>query len=232
VPRGQAVAAVWTEWLGLAPTWAQMRCHPAGAPIPFHSVVKKLGIADAVSYGSAVIGFLRFVGILNAGVWLGAAVFFTFGAGLAPFSEEMKNLLGAKSYPYFSGAIAQIFIARYYNFQIVCAAVAVAHLLAEWLYLGKRPRKLQSGLLIGLCAAALLGGGWLQPKLKALHATKYGIHTRPELRETAGRSFRTWHGVSQVVNVLLVAGLGVYLWRAANPSDPTRFVSAMKFTLR
>lgn len=172
------------------------------------------------------------MGILNAGAWLGAAIFFSFSAGLAPFSPEMKTLLGPTNYPYFSGAIAQILIGRYFQFQIVCGFVAVAHLLAEWAYLGKRPRKLQTGLLAGLCAAALLGGCWLQPKLKALHATKYAIHTRPEIRETADRSFKTWHGVSQVINLLLVAGLGVYLWRATNPQDPTRVVSAMKFTLR
>jgi hypothetical protein len=86
--------------------------------------------------------------------------------------------------------------------------------------------------LVALCAAALIGGYWLQPKLKALHATKYGANTRPEIRETANRSFRAWHGVSQVVNLLLVGGLATYLWRAANPSDPTRFVSALKFTTR
>ena len=125
-----------------------------------------------------MIGFLRFVGILNAAVWFGAAVFFTFGTGLAPFSQEMKDLLGQDNYPYFSGAIAQVFIARYFYFQIACAMVAVVHLLAEWLYLGKHPQKLQVGLLIGLASAALIGGYWLQPKLKALHATKYGLNTR------------------------------------------------------
>jgi hypothetical protein len=179
-----------------------------------------------------VIGFLRFVGILNAAVWFGAAVFFTFGAGLAPFSQEMKTLLGPNNYPYFSGAIAQILIARYFHFQFACSVIAVLHLLAEWLYLGKYARKLQVALLLGLCAAALAGGYWLQPKLKSLHATKYGTSTRPEIRQAADRSFRAWHGVSQVVNLLVVTGLGVYLWRAANPSDPTRFVSAFKFTGR
>ena len=179
-----------------------------------------------------MIGFLRFVGILNAAVWFGGAVFFTFGAGFAPFSQEMKTLLGPNNYPYFSGAIAQILIARHFHFQLACGSIAVLHLLAEWLYLGKYPRKLQVGLLIGLCAAALAGGYWLQPKLKALHATKYGTSTRPEIREAANRSFRAWHGVSQVVNLLLVGGLAAYLWRAANPSDPTRFVSALKFTTR
>lgn len=169
---------------------------------------------------------------MNAAVWFGAAIFFTFGAGFAPFSEEMKSLLGPHNYPYFSGAIAQIFIARYFHFQAVCGIVAGVHLLAEWLYLGKAPTKLQIGLWVGLCAAALLGGYGLQPRLKALHATKYGVNTRPEIRLAADRSFKAWHGVSQVVNLLVVGGLALYLWRAANPSDQTRFVSASKFTVR
>jgi hypothetical protein len=179
-----------------------------------------------------VIGILRFVGVLNAAVWFGASVFFTFGAGPAVFSSEMKSLLGQNNFPYFSGAIAQVLIARYFHLQLVCGAVAVVHLLAEWLYLGKHPQKLQSGLLIGLCFAALIGGYWFQPKLKALHAIKYGVNTRPEVRERVARSFKTWHAVSQVINLLVVAGLAAYLWRTANPSDPTRFVSSMKFTMR
>jgi hypothetical protein len=179
-----------------------------------------------------VIGFLRFVGILNAAVWFGTAIFFTFGTGLVPFSQEMRNLLGPNNFPFFSGAIAQILIARYFHFQVGCAIVAALHLFAEWLYLGKYPQKLQAGLLIGLASAALIGGYWLQPRLKALHATKYSVNARPEIREAAARSFKAWHGVSQVVNLLMVGGLAVYLWRAANPSDQTRFVSAAKFTMR
>jgi hypothetical protein len=179
-----------------------------------------------------VIGFLRFVGILNAAVWFGSAFFFTFGVGFAPFSEEMKSLLGPNNYPYYSGAIAQIFIARYFHFQVVCSIVAGVHLLAEWLYLGKVAPKLQVGLLIGLWSAALLGGYWLEPKLKALHATKYGVNTRPEIRLAADRSFKAWHGVSQVINLFVVGGLALYLWRTANPPDQTRFVSAAKFTVR
>jgi hypothetical protein len=179
-----------------------------------------------------VIGFLRFVGILNAAVWFGAAIFFTFGTGPAPFSPEMRQLLGPNNYPYFSGAIAEILIARYFYFQIGCALVAVLHLLAEWLYLGKYPQKLQVTLWIGLAAATLLGAYGLQPRLKTLHALKYGLNTRPEVRAAADRSFKAWHGVSQAVNLLMMGGLAVYLWRAANPTDSTRFVSAAKFTMR
>ena len=179
-----------------------------------------------------MIGFLRFVGILNAAVWFGAAIFFTFGVGLAPFSPEMKTLLGPNNAPYFSGAIAQILIARYFRCQAVCAVIAVLHLLAEWLYLGKAPQKLQAGLLVVLASVALAGGFWLQPRMKTLHATKYGLNTRPEARLAADRTFKAWHGVSQVINLLMVGGLAAYLWRATNPSDPTRFVSATKFAMR
>jgi hypothetical protein len=68
--------------------------------------------------------------------------------------------------------------------------------------------------------------------MKGLHTTKYAVNTRPEIRQAADRSFRAWHGVSEVINLFMVGGLAVYLWRAANPSDPTRFVSAAKFTMR
>lgn len=172
------------------------------------------------------------MGILNAAIWFGSAIFFTFGAGLVPFSPEMRSLLGPRNYPYFSGAIAELLIARYFHFQIVCGFVALLHLLAEWLYLGKYPQKRQVGLLVGLCAVALIGGYWLQPKLRAWHAIKYGVNSPPALREAADRSFRTWHGVAQGINLLLIGGLAVYLWRVANPSDPTRFVRATRFTMR
>ena len=179
-----------------------------------------------------MIGLLRFVGILNAAVWFGSAIFFTFGAGFVPFSQSMKDLLGPSNYPFFSGAIAQLFVASYFRFQLGCAVVAALHLIAEWVYLGKYPQKFQVGLLIGLASVTLMGGFLLQPRLKTLHATKYGVNTRPNVREAASKSFKAWHGVAQVVNLLVVGGLGVYLWRAANPSDQARFVSAVKFTMR
>jgi hypothetical protein len=176
-----------------------------------------------------VIGFLRLVGLLNAAIWFGSAVFFTFGSARAPFSPEMKTLLGVNNYPYFSGAIAQIFIARYFRFQAVCSIIACLHLMAEWVYLGKQPERFRLVLLVGLCAVALLGGYWLQPKLTSLHATKYSTNRKPEVREAAARSFRAWHGVSMSVNLVLVGGLAAYLWRVAYPSDSMRFVSATKF---
>ncbi len=176
-----------------------------------------------------MIGTLRFVGILNAAVWLGAAIFFTFGIAPAIFSQEMQGLLEPKNYPYFSGAIAQIFIAHYFRLQLVCSIAALLHSVVEWLYLGKAPQKLWIGLLIGLFSVNLAGGCWLQPKLKRLHTTKYASNIRPEERRAAGETFRTWHGMAQVLNLLITGSVAVYLWRVANPPDPTRFLSATKF---
>jgi hypothetical protein len=75
----------------------------------------------------------------------------------------------------------------------------------------------------------LVGGNVLQPKLKDLHKTKYAANASPLARETADHNFRIWHGVSQMINLLMLAGLAAYVWRVANPSDPARFVSTAKF---
>jgi hypothetical protein len=173
-----------------------------------------------------VTGLLRFVGLLNAAVWFGAAVFFTVGAGPAVFSPEMRELLG-KNHPYYSAAIGRIVAGRYYYLEFACGLVALLHLLAEWLYFGQSPRRLRLGLLIGLIALSLFGNAWLQPRLK-LVAQQY-TSPQPQGRAVAERAFRTWHGVALVVNWLTVAGLAAYLWRVAIPREPTRFVSATKF---
>src|ERR1043166_6902296 len=106
---------------------------------------------------------------MNAAVWFGAAIFFTFAAGTAPFSQTMRELLGVKNYPYFSGAIAQIFIARYFRLQLVCAIIAILHLLCERAYLGRTAHRLSIGLLAALFAATIIGGSWMQPTMKRLH---------------------------------------------------------------
>src|SRR5205814_10664710 len=142
---------------------------------------------------------------------------------------EMKELLGEKYYPYFSGAIAQILVARYFQLQIACSIVALFHLLAERLYFGKSPKSFWVTLLMALFAFSLLGSCWLQPKLRAWHTTKYAINAKAEERAAASQSFRIWHGVAQAVNLLMMGGLAVYLWRLANPPDSTRFVSTAKF---
>jgi glycerol-3-phosphate acyltransferase PlsY len=175
-----------------------------------------------------VIGFLRFLGILNVGVWLGGAIFFSFGAALAIFSQETQNLLGPKNYPYFSGAIAQIVIARYFRLQMICCVLALLHVVAEWLYCGRTPRKLRMTLLAGLVSVSLLGDFGLQPLLKKLREVKYSQTATPAQRDAASRSFSAWHGISQAINLFMLAGLTLYLWRLTNPPAEPRFLDAAK----
>ena len=168
--------------------------------------------------------FLRFVGVVNAAIWFGAAIFFTLGAGPAFFSAEMKQLL---TLPY-AGAAAQIVIARYFVLQQCCGAIALVHLFAEWIYMGRPLERIMLGLVIGLFSLGLIGGFWLQPKLQRLHLTKYRGAT-VEQRERAAKSFGAWHGVSQTMNLLMTGALLYYLWRLTNPKSPSRFVRPAKF---
>jgi len=176
-----------------------------------------------------VIGFLRFVGIANAAAWLGAAIFYTVCAGPAVVSADMQTLLGPRYYPYFSGAIAQIVLARYFHFHLACATIALLHLLAEWIYLGRRTRRPWLGLLAVLFGFSLLGSVWLGPKLARLHRTRHALNATQTTRDLAEKSFRLWRGVFQAVNVLMIGGVAVCLWRVANPPDELRFVSTPKF---
>jgi hypothetical protein len=67
--------------------------------------------------------------------------------------------------------------------------------------------------LLMTISLGLLGGFWLQPKLRSLHLKKYDGRSSVEIRNDADRSFKRWHGVSQSINLLMIGGLFVYFWR-------------------
>lgn len=174
-----------------------------------------------------VIGLLRFLGLLNAAVWFGTAFSFVFVVDPAiGGSEAMKDLLGPRSFPYFSGAIAQVIAGRFFGLFLICSILAMLHTGAEWLYFGKYPRRLWLILIFGLFLGGLAQVYGIQPRLKASLLVQYSPAGRQELREPAARSFHGWHAVSTGVDLLLLCGLGVYLWRVANPPDEMRFVRA------
>jgi hypothetical protein len=176
-----------------------------------------------------VISFLRFVGLMNAAIWLGAAVFYSLAAGPAAVSPDMEQLLGAKNFPYFSGAFAQIVLARYFIFLGASGAIALAHLVAEWLYMGRPARRVSTILLGGLLALVLIGGVWIEPQLNRLHSRRYAANAAPVEQAAAARAYRFWQAGLAAINVLMMAGLVFYVWRIANPSDAPRFISSVKF---
>lgn len=172
-----------------------------------------------------MVGFLRFVGLINAAVWFGGLVFFTIGVAPAFFSEPMLELLGR---PY-AGAAAQIVLGRYFSLQLWCSVIAVAHLIAEWLYTARPFQRFALILLMALFSISVLGGFVLQPKMKDLHLRRYAVQSTPEIRERAERSFKILHGTSMFLNFLVISGVLVYLWHVAKPVNTTRFTSLTRF---
>ena len=168
----------------------------------------------------------------NAAIWLGSAIFFTFVVAPAIFySPEMKELFGPVFREY-AGAVAQVMLQYFFRLQYVCAGIAVVHLVAEYLYTRQAVERLRLHLLGWVILLGLAGGIFLQPHLKQLHRTRSAATATPAQKEVAGKSFARWHGVSQVANLIAMAGLLGYFWRLTNPPSPTaapRIFSENKF---
>ncbi len=178
-----------------------------------------------------MIAFLRFLGVLNAAIWFGSDFYFTFVGAPTFFTQEFKYLFPE---PYY-GAAAQFAIERHFILNYWCAVVAALHLAAEWLYAGRKVRRATMWLIGVLFALSLVGGVWLQPKLKALTVIKHAEHYRPPRMPTpaekaeARASFSRWHGVSQTVNLAMLAGLAVFLWQTVRADAPARSLPGPKF---
>ncbi|HEX4343908.1 MAG TPA: DUF4149 domain-containing protein [Verrucomicrobiae bacterium] len=177
-----------------------------------------------------MIVFLRFIGIINAAIWLGTSIFMTLGVAPAIFfSPGMHAFLGERNFNFYAGQIAYVFFKSYFTFHIVCALVGLAHLMAEKLYLGRPASKFTSGLLITLLTITLISGLWLQPKMHGLLARGYSSQATPGERAAAMHSFGAWHGGAQILNLFIICGIVIYVWRVNNPPDPTLFVTPGKF---
>lgn len=176
---------------------------------------------------------IRFIGVLNAAIWLGASVFFTFAAQGTFFSAEAK---ATGLHPFWPGVFAQLMIGKYFQLQAICAAIALIHLLADWVYLGRALHRITAGLLVVLFLLGLIGGLVLQPRMKEFHQITYSmspaykpVQMLPERRLEAQASFRRWHGVAMGINVIVLGCLVFYFWRVVHPPDNLRFVGTAKF---
>ena len=134
----------------------------------------------------------------------------------------MHKLFNETGDPYYSGGVAQILFRRYFVVQYVCGAVAMLHLLAEKLYLGRALPRFGSALVLGMLGFGLIGGLWLEPRMEGLRQTRYFGQTQ-EQKETARHSFGLWHGLSQVANLFVISGLLVHLVRVTRPVGPARY---------
>lgn len=167
--------------------------------------------------------------MLNAAVWLGAAVFCSTALLVAINSTDTVSLLGSQYFPQVSGAFALIVSKRLFYLEVLCGIIAWLHLFAEWMYLGRTPRRWWIVGLTLLHVLALIGALWLCPKLARLQRAQYSANLSPASRMAAQHSFGVWDGVFQVVNVIMIGGIAVGFWRVTHPPDEHRFVSPSKF---
>lgn len=167
--------------------------------------------------------------MFNAALWLGAAVFCSTALLVALNSREAAALLGAAYFTQVSGAMIQIIFTRLYYLQIACAVVAWLHLVAEWMYLGRIPRRFWVLLLTGLFVASLVGACWFCPKLTRSQRLQFVPSLNQVQREAAQHDFKIWDGLFQTLNVLMIGGVVLYFWRVTHAQDEPRFVSPAKF---
>lgn len=166
-----------------------------------------------------MIAFLRFLGLTNAALWFGSSLFLVVSVRPAFFSEAMDRLMS----PAHAGAAAQLVMERYFLLYLMCAVIALLHLVAEALYQGRVIHRLTLVLLLALLALGLMGGHGIQPRLETLHRTKYHPATTEEDRTQAEVSYRMWQGVSWTLHVLMLGGVWVYLIRVTRAPDTSRY---------
>src|SRR5687768_17897311 len=124
---------------------------------------------------------------MNAAVWFGGSLFMMVGVAPAVFTPEMKKLG-----EWWTGFIAFHLFDRYFALQYWCGGIAIAHVFAEWVYLGKPLYRLSLGLVLGVFCLGLAGGLVVQPRLKQLHGIKYAAKEDAQ-RTAAARSLQIWH---------------------------------------
>ena len=168
---------------------------------------------------------LRLIGTTNAAVWLGAVVAHICVSVPAFVSGPMVRLLPLVH----AGAAELILSARFYQMEYWCAGIALAHVLAEWLYTGK-PLNRWSGYVLGAIAGiALLSGAVLLPKAQHLHLEANGNRSTPPQRQRAVGAFKTWEVMIHSANVLTLIGLTVHFWNITSIGAGARFSCPAKF---
>ncbi len=174
-----------------------------------------------------MILFLRFIGVMNAAVWFGSAVFILAAAPVF-FTTGVQSTPLGKFWP---GVMVQFLFERFFYIQCVCATLAIAHQLAEWVYLGRALQRWIMIMLGALLLFILAEGLWLQPKMRSLNLVKWGLNERYAAvqypmtqRQDADASFKQWHRVSRIFGLFATMAVGTFFWKVIHPGDTPRFI--------
>tara|TARA_B100001971_G_scaffold22967_1_gene17927 strand:- start:96 stop:641 length:546 start_codon:yes stop_codon:yes gene_type:complete len=168
---------------------------------------------------------IQLIAALNAAIWLGGAVFFTFIAGPAFFSPDLEPILPKPE----NGIAARYLIGKFAAFQIACASIAIISLAIGWRWNANHNQKPHALLLIGIILLIVTGILLLTPKMDTAHHLKYadyfGLQATTEKKDAASRTFGQLHGLSQVGNLLVLISLLVNFilcWKTATEPRETK----------
>jgi len=149
-----------------------------------------------------------FVYLLALALWVGGGTLYTFVLTPAIFAAYPRNT---------AGEIVGTMMPHYFLFLFAAAGVAALVLVALWRAWPARRRALCLALLVGALAAQSYVQWRLYPQILEVKARVASFESMPDAPER--RQFRTLHGVSMLLNLLVIADGAVLLALARRPAD-------------
>ncbi|MCF7669869.1 MAG: DUF4149 domain-containing protein [Verrucomicrobia bacterium] len=182
-----------------------------------------------------MIALLRIIGLINASVWLGAAVFFTFSVSPALRSKPIIALFStggtSDTAQAYLGALYHIVLGHFHVWQITCAIIALACLLALRVLSGKPARLIMFYLLIGLLGAGLVGRFWIQPELKRIHTIRFSTKNDQTMKLEYRKTYLNRYRLSTILNILSIVGISAFFLKSIGESPEKSRFSRIKFNL-
>jgi len=139
--------------------------------------------------------------------WVGGGALYTFVLTPAIFAAYPRNT---------AGEIVGTMMPHYFRFQFAAAAVAALVMIALWRAWPGRSRVLCLGLVLGALAVQSFVQWRLYPQILEVKSRVASFESAPEAPER--RRFRTLHGVSMLLNLLILADGTVLLALARRPA--------------
>ena len=157
-------------------------------------------------------GSVRAIGdaiyLLALALWVGGGALYTFVLTPAIFASYPRNT---------AGEIVGTMMPHYFLFQLAATGVAALVLVALWRGWPGRRRVLCLALLIGALGAQSYVQWRLYPQILQVKARVASFEAAPDAPER--RRFRTLHGVSMLVNLLVLADGALLLALSRRPAD-------------
>lgn len=159
---------------------------------------------------------------MNAAVWFGAAVFFTFLVWPLLASGYFKSIVADERMTF----VWLETLDRFFLLSSYCGAIALFHQAVEWLYTGKAVKRVMLSVTVTLFLLSLFGYYVLEPKMQRHHFAQVTVDVAPDAAKASAKAFGILRGMTHASTFALLGGIGFYLWRLSAPQPGPRFNAA------